>query len=158
AISACPDLSVDRLELNTDQPSWSVHTLEMMRERLGPEVSLCLAMGGDSLASLDSWHRWQELTELAHLAVAMRPGWSLPESGPVAELISQRRAGADALRASPGGSIVIEKLSLLPVSSTEIRREIAAGRSAQFLLPDRVWAYILRNNLYRQSTAPRPAP
>jgi nicotinate-nucleotide adenylyltransferase len=45
--------------------------------------------------------------------------------------------------------VVIQQLSLLPISATEIRRQIRAGESPQFLLPDTVWAYIQRQQLYR---------
>jgi len=38
---------------------------------------------------------------------------------------------------------------LLPISATEIRKQIQAGKSAQFLVPEAVWNYIKANQLYR---------
>ncbi|MCW8195306.1 nicotinate-nucleotide adenylyltransferase [Proteobacteria bacterium 005FR1] len=150
AIAACPDLSIDRVELANPEPSYSLHTLQALRRSLGPEPALCLAMGMDSLVSLNSWHRWDELLDYAHIVVAARPGWQEPSDGELADYVTRHRGKAADLRQSPGGHIVIEELMLLPVSSTAIRAQIAQGRSPQFLLPDNVWAYILRNNLYRR--------
>ncbi|MGQ9425065.1 nicotinate-nucleotide adenylyltransferase [Gilvimarinus sp. F26214L] len=151
AVADCPDLLVDRLELDNPEPSYSVHTLEALRAQLGPEPALCLAMGMDSLSSLNRWYRWERLLELAHIAVVSRPGWKLPADGFLADYVAQHRGDAGALRREPAGRLVIEELSLLPISSTAIRAQIGRGESPQFLLPDTVWAYILRNHLYRQS-------
>jgi nicotinate-nucleotide adenylyltransferase len=149
AVADCPELTVDRLELNNPGPSYSLHTLENLRGQLGPEPALCLAMGMDSLTSLPSWYGWEGLLALAHLVVAARPGWRQPGTGTIGDYIARHRAEPAALRERPGGSIVIETLSLLPISATAIREQIGRGESPQFLLPDSVWAYILRHNLYR---------
>jgi nicotinate-nucleotide adenylyltransferase len=150
AIAGCPELSLDKLELGNPDPSYSLHTLREIRAQLGAEPALCLAMGMDSLATLNTWYGWEHLLELAHIVVAARPGWDLPIAGDLGDYIDRHQGRGADLRQSPGGSIVIEELTLLPVSATAIRAQIAQGRSPQFLLPDNVWAYILRNNLYRQ--------
>lgn len=157
AIADCPQLSLDRREMERDAPSFMVDTLTEVRREVGPEVSLILAMGMDSLVNLDSWHRWRELTDLAHLLVVARPGWHLPEQGALADFLRQHQAAMgqtpmdnkDKLYSQAQGAVVIQQLSLLPISATEIRRQIRAGESPQFLLPESVWAYIQRQQLYR---------
>ena len=106
-------------------------------------------MGMDSFAGLDSWHRWQELIGLAHLVVVARPGWQQPVIGPIADLVVQHRASADEIHTSAAGKLVILEQRLLPISATEIRAQIGAGESPQFLLPDAVWNYIRTQGLYR---------
>lgn len=150
AVAECPDLTVDRRELATTEPSYSYHTLQSLRRELGDQVSLCLSMGMDSLASLHTWYRWDELLDMAHIAVAARPGWELPEEGPVGDYLKNHRGARSDLRRRPAGTLVIEELTRLPISSTDIRGQIARGESPQFLLPDSVWAYILRHDLYRE--------
>jgi nicotinate-nucleotide adenylyltransferase len=150
AIEGCEALSLDRREMLRDAPSYMVDTLAELRAEVGPSVSLILAMGMDSLANLSSWHRWKELTDYAHVLVVARPGWQIPETGDVADLIiSHQSDSVDILWQKAQGNVVIQTMSLLPISATEIRHQISDGQSPQFLLPDSVWAYIQRHQLYR---------
>lgn len=148
AIADCSSLSIDRREMERDAPSYMVDTLTEVRCEVGPDVSLILAMGMDSLVNLDSWYHWRELTDLAHLLVVARPGWDLPQQGELADFLRQHQAPVDHIYSRAQGAVVIQQMSLLPISATEIRRQIAAGESPQFLLPDAVWAYIQRQQLY----------
>ena len=148
AVEHCPHLQVDERELHRRTPSYTIDTLLELRRELGAEAALCLTLGMDSLVHLDSWHRWQELTDHAHLVVAARPGWQLPDTGPVAQLLAGRLAAAADIRRQPAGLVVVAQLSLLPVSSTDIRRQLAAGDSPQYLIPDAVWHYIREHGLY----------
>jgi nicotinate-nucleotide adenylyltransferase len=150
ALLDCPELTLDERELRRDTPSYTFDTLRSLRAELGAEVSLIWAMGTDAFAALDSWNRWQELLDYAHLVVIERPGFSLPDAGPVARLLQQHRAPASALDELPAGAIVLPSLRLLDISATGIRAQLAAGESAQFLLPESVRRYILAEGLYRQ--------
>jgi nicotinate-nucleotide adenylyltransferase len=47
------------------------------------------------------------------------------------------------------GAVVIVAPRLLPVSATDIRAQLKAGQSPQFLLPDAVLEYIDAQQLYR---------
>ncbi len=149
ALQNCAELQLDERELARDKPSYTFDTLQDFRRELGADVSLVLCMGEDAFTGLPSWHRWQELIELAHIVVIARPGWTLPQAGEVRELINRHQGNPEMLAVHPAGSIVLQSLRLLPISATEIRQQIAAGGSAQFLVPDSVWQYINTNQLYR---------
>ncbi|MBU3069780.1 nicotinate-nucleotide adenylyltransferase [Aestuariicella sp. G3-2] len=148
AVADCPDLSVDERELKRDEPSYTVETLAELRRELGDHVSLCWCVGMDSLVNLNRWHRWRELLDLAHLVVAARPGWSLPQQGDVAEWYQQHQVTPETLHSRSAGGVVIVEQSLLDISATSIRELIAAGQSPEFLLPDAVRRYIEDNRLY----------
>jgi len=149
AIEHCPELSLDERELNREGPTYTVDTLEELRRELGTEVSISFCMGLDSLLSLPSWHRWEALLELAHLVVVTRPGWQIPWEGEVAELLATHRGEQAQLRSEPAGRVLIREQTLLPISATGVRKLIHSGRSAQFLLPERVHNYIQTHQLYR---------
>lgn len=149
ALADCPELGWDARELQRNAPSYTYDTLSELRRELGAEASISWCMGMDSFVSLDTWHRWQELIGLAHLVVVPRPGWALPTSGPVAELVAQHRAEPQALHTAAAGKLIVCEARLLPISATEIRAQIGAGLSPQFLLPDSVWRYIRDGQLYR---------
>ncbi|MFT4249465.1 MAG: nicotinate-nucleotide adenylyltransferase, partial [Pseudomonas sp.] len=81
-------LVLDRRELeraaHSDQPSYTIDTLAGLRDELGADVPIAWLLGADSLLSLERWHRWRELSGLAHLVVAERPGAALDAALPEA--------------------------------------------------------------------------
>jgi nicotinate-nucleotide adenylyltransferase len=152
ALAACPELAIDDRELHRDGPSYTVDTLAQLRREQGPQTSISWVIGGDSLASLHHWHRWRGLLELGHLVVMQRPGSDNDNSlhPDVRAAVAQCRGEVSDIRARPAGTIVLLELSQLAISATKIRSDLGAGRSAQFLLPDSVLAYIRSHDLYQQ--------
>lgn len=148
ALADCDELSCDRRELLLDQPSYTMETLTQLRREVGPQVSLCWCVGMDSLVNLASWHRWQELLSVAHLVVTARPGWQLPQQGEIAQWLQDHRAPSQQLTQTNAGAVVVCEMSQLEISATDIRQMIAAGYSAQFLMPEAVWSYIQESGLY----------
>lgn len=144
-------LEVDARELDRDGPTYTVDTLETLRREF-PETAIVFILGMDSFRRLDQWHRWRELPRLAHLAVAHRPGGTLPDSGPVAELLEDCRCDdAASLTAEPAGSILVCAPPLLEISATRVRALIAEGRSIRFLVPDKVIELIKRSRCYEDA-------
>lgn len=148
AIDGEPGLVVDTRELDRDGPTYTVETLESFRQEF-PNESLVFILGMDSFQKLDLWHRWQKLLDLAHLAVAHRPGGSLPGPGSIADLLTQHRCDDVAtLKARPAGRIMVCEPPLLDISATRIRSLAAAGQSIRFLVPDKVNELINRTRCY----------
>src|SRR5690554_7978664 len=119
ALNDCNQLQVDTREFDRPGRSYTVDTVAELRRELGPEISLAWIMGSDAFAGLDRWHRWQELLDWGHLVVVIRPGWALPESGPVAECLARHQADAQALGEKAAGHSVVQRLGLLPISATD---------------------------------------
>lgn len=143
-------LRLDTRELERPGPSYMVDTLSSLREEL-PDTPLCLLLGSDAFLGLTGWHRWQELTGLAHLVVMHRPGWTFAAAdATLAQLLAGHRVDSHAaLVAHPAGAILLQPVTQLDISATAIRAQIAAGRSPRYLLPDAVWGYIRAQGLYR---------
>ena len=74
-VAGNPRFVLDEREIRKSSPSYSVETLTALREEMAPGTPLILFMGADAFMGLTTWHRWQELLDLAHLAVAHRPGF-----------------------------------------------------------------------------------
>jgi nicotinate-nucleotide adenylyltransferase len=149
ALTDCPQLQLDRRELERDSLSYSIETLEQLRRELGDQVSISWCVGMDSLVNLGGWYRWRELLNFAHLVVVTRPGWPLPEQGEVADWLQDHRGEADAVQQQSCGAVVIQPLSLLDISATDIRQRVASGNSVQFLVPEPVRQFIEQNGLYQ---------
>lgn len=158
AVAGNPRFSVDATEVAQDA-SYTVPTLERLRQELGADQPLVLLVGADAFAGLPGWHRWRELLSLAHLGVAHRPGFALDAAGLPAELASLfdrfRTDDPAVLAAAPAGRICPFAMTPLAVSATQLRALLANGRSARYLLPQPVIDYIDTHHLYRKPSTPR---
>jgi nicotinate-nucleotide adenylyltransferase len=154
AVAGNPRFVLDVREINKASPSYSVETLTALRREFPAATPLILFMGGDAFMGLTTWHRWEELLDLAHLAVAHRPGFSsavwedaLPES--LRRLLATRRCEQPAdLMAKPAGLIHLQAITQLDISASQIRERVLRGKSLRYLLPDSVIEYINEHRLY----------
>ena len=141
-------LYVDERELAGDSPGWTIDTLASFRAE-SADRPLCLLLGTDQLAVLDTWHRWRALTDYAHLVVAKRNGAARPREESVAQWVETRRCEDPAcLHARPAGSILVLDLPAVDISSTAIRARCAAGTALDGLVPEAVEQFIQREKLY----------
>jgi nicotinate-nucleotide adenylyltransferase len=142
--------TVDDREIRREGLSYSVDTMRTLRADF-PDRSLCLIVGMDAFLGLPKWHQWRELLELAHLVVAHRPGWRAPSMGPLGELLVDRGTGRIGdLHESRAGCIYIHAVTQLEISSTELRKMIAAGKDPRYLMPDAVRTIIEETGCYKR--------
>ncbi len=137
---AIPQLEISRWEIDraaAGEANYTEATLEMLAARF-PGAALYLAVGSDMLLSFDTWHHWRRDLALAALVVESR------ETDDAAAL------RAKALLLDPGGRrILFAAAPALPMSSTKLRRRLAAGDACADALPPEVRAVIARQGLYR---------
>lgn len=151
AAAGNPAIEIDAAEVLSNAPSYTVPTLERLRAELGDARSIVLLLGADAFAGLPSWHRWTALFELAHIAVATRPGHTLELAALPAALAEQcrkREGDAAALATQPHGGIARFPITALDISATAIRTLCARHESPRYLLPDGVVDYIAQHGLY----------
>jgi nicotinate-nucleotide adenylyltransferase len=130
---------VSEIEAGDDGPHYSFATLERLAaERPGDEFFFII--GADSLADLPQWRRPERIAELATIVVVNRPGIdptvaaAPPDLGPAAR---------------PLRFVTIPPIG---ISSTDLRRRLAEGRSIRYQVPRGVEAYIHANGLYRPAS------
>jgi nicotinate-nucleotide adenylyltransferase len=145
AIRDLPGFRVDDQELRRGGLSFTVRTLESLRAELG-KTPLCLLIGADQFRSLETWHRWQEIPDLAHLAVLNRPGTKLDTLSSWAH--GRVCADLQVLRETPAGRLAFLSVSPQDISATRIRAALARGESVQGQLPEAVLDYIRTNHIY----------
>lgn len=148
ALDETPGFVIDERELQRGGPSYMVDTLQSLREEVG-DLPLCLILGGDAFAKLDTWHEWSRLIELAHLVVIERPGCMAPR-GAVAELVARHQiTESNDLTKSAAGGIWFQPVTQLDIAATAIREKVALGRDIRFLVPEMVRRYIEAKGLYQ---------
>ncbi|MEX0994578.1 MAG: nicotinate (nicotinamide) nucleotide adenylyltransferase [Balneolaceae bacterium] len=124
---------ISDIENNLPEPSYTLRTIETLQQK-HPDNLFYLCMGGDSLAGLTSWYKYQQIMDKVSLLVAERPGVNHLE---IAEHIKENAIFADH--------------SPFEVSSTFIREERTGHQRVENLpLPDKVAEYISNHHLYRR--------
>ncbi len=128
--------AVSTLEIERGGPSYTVDTLRAIHAD-APGDELTFIAGGDMARSLPTWREPDEVLRLARMAVAEREG-------------AARADILEAVARVPGATERIEFFSMprIDVSSSLVRRRVAAGQPIRFLVPDAVADHIAANGLY----------
>ncbi len=143
---------IDQQEIKRSTPTYTIDTLQSLRNELGADVSIVFLMGADQLQHLDTWQGWQQLFDYAHLCAASRPGFGI-EPAQVPAIVMQeflRRAGTkQTIRSTSHGSAYLATGLSVDISSTEIRSLLQQGARPDTLVPSRVLDYIEQHHLYQ---------
>jgi nicotinate-nucleotide adenylyltransferase len=126
AVQGTPVLKADRRELQRLGPSYTVDTLRDLQTE-EPGSQLMLLVGSDTASEMNRWHEPEAIRELARVVVFRR-----------GEPVSANRPGP--------AEFAVPRVD---ISSTEIRRRIAAKRSIRYWVPDAVADYIATHRLYQ---------
>lgn len=124
AIEGEPRFCLDDLELVRPAPSYTVDTIEILKQR-DPEAHFICLIGEDNVAQLPTWHRFAELSKMIGFAVLDRTGRQVEHVYPTV-----RRH--------------------IDISATEIRNRVARGQSIRYLVPPAVENLIHERQLYRE--------
>ena len=149
AVIEFPELSIDQRDFARPGPSFMVDSLASLHHEI-PGASLALIVGWDAYLGLESWHRWQELLNLAHLIVIGRPGSSGVPTGVLGDLFAKARVNSLAeLAAATHGRILRLETTPQNVSATAVRQAFAQNRHIEGVVPTVVLDYIEQQGLYR---------
>jgi nicotinate-nucleotide adenylyltransferase len=146
-----PRLRLDPREAERIGPTYTVDTLASLRAELGETRPLVWIVGSDQFLNLPTWHRWQKLFELAHIAVARRANepFDLGELPPaLAAMVTNRLTNDKSALAEPAGRVFSIEMTPLKISSSQIRTLIRTRQSPRYLLPQAVCDYIMQHGLY----------
>lgn len=125
ALAGEPRFAVDPRELSPAATGYSADTLAQLRDELGPRVPIYFLMGADQYATLDAWHRPEDVRKLSRIAVFARPG-------------------------APAPDLSVEQIPMpaMAVSASDIRARAARGEDLGGLVPPAVENYIRQERLY----------
>lgn len=126
AISGESHFAADACELRRPPPSYTIETIEHIRQREGASELYC-CVGEDNVPLLPSWHRFDELKKMVRFVVL-------------------DRSGSENIHDYP---VVCRKID---ISATEIRKRVASGRSIRYLVPREVEEIVRRHNLYQEAS------
>lgn len=122
-------IEVSDVELKLKKPSYTIETLTILKEK-HPTYEFVLIMGSDNLVSLTKWKNYKMILRDYKIYVYPRPGYENTE-----------------LANHP--AITITMTPQMELSSTFIRKSIAAHKNVQYFIPEAVLKFIESKNLYQ---------
>jgi nicotinate-nucleotide adenylyltransferase len=144
AFGDLPRVRLDEREIHREGPSYTADTLSELQAEY-PGAELFLVLGADQLLAFKTWVRWQEVIQLATLAVANRAA----DIGAHAALDQTLETDLSAVDL-PFHSL---RMPLKNISATDVRARV--GQSASLagaldvLVPEAVASYISQHHLYQ---------
>jgi len=160
AIAGHCGFAVSDLELRRPGPSYTVDTLQELRQEIGSSADLFLLLGSETFLDLLGWREPARLAGLARLVVIPRAGSPFDPEGEEAMRIL-REIGQEMFIPIPSSGnlpapsvrgVLLVPATSLPISASELRRRAREGRSISFRVPAAVEAYILDHKLYCEET------
>ena len=139
AIAGEPSFELCPIEMERPGPSYTIDSIDELERLYLGEAQLYLLMAADSLNAIDTWREPDRLLERIEWVVGPRPGSPLPDRSALQERFGDR---ASRIHLLSGPS--------LDVSSSEIRRRVAAGQAIRYLVPRGVEELIVERGLYRR--------
>jgi nicotinate-nucleotide adenylyltransferase len=131
ALEEYDKIAPSKIEFDLPQPNYTVNTLAVLEEKY-PDHEFCLIMGEDNLKSLHKWKNYGVILERHDIYVYPR--------------ISE-----GAIEHQFMGHPKIHRVAapIMEISSTAIRKGIAAGKNIRPLLPEGVWKEVDEMNFYK---------
>lgn len=148
ATASNPRFSVSRFEIDREQVSYTVDTLEHLSGIVPPGTEMFFVTGADAVLDILSWKNPARVLELSTFIAATRPGYDLSRlSGLLAELRSKTTGLV------PEARVKVMEVPALAISSSMVRERLAAGRSVRYLVPDPVAELIAKSGYYHPAGA-----
>ncbi len=121
--------------------SYTIHTIRRVAAQLTHHDRLFFLIGSDAFREITTWYHWRHIVHDVEFIVVNRPGFPLDES-----------------LVPPGARVHWLRSVNSPISSSEIRRRLAAGQTVRGMMPPAVARYITRHGLYKPARPARPRP
>jgi nicotinate-nucleotide adenylyltransferase len=128
------------IEKDRPGPSFTADTLDALHAE-HPHHDWFLLLGADALKDVPGWHDPLRIIDRATILVAGRPGHIVWSSAELAAAL-----GVDVKRVR----LRTVEVPLIEISSQDLRRRSAEGRSLLFQLPRAVEVYVKEKKLYRE--------
>ena len=129
AFDGIDGIGLSRLELDRPGPTYTADTLEELSKGT-PEPQLFLIVGADAAADLATWDRPEAIRSLATIVIVSRADLAAPAAP------------------GPGWRVEHVRIPALELSSTDLRRRVAAGEPLEGLMPPGAVRCLRERGLY----------
>lgn len=155
AMEGNPSFSISDTEDRKDEKSYSVETIRHFLDNTTSNPELYFIMGQDAFHNIQTWKDWERLLLLCNFVVMTRPGYKVKDlHGILPQEFSGQfkfESASGRFKSPTGFHIYFREVTLLAISSTDIRERAKKGQSIRYLVPDTVSHYISEQFLYKDS-------
>lgn len=138
ALAGEPRFGLSSVDIDRPPPHYAADTMQLLQAQ-NPQAIWIYLMGGDSLSDLPTWMRPLEFVQACtEIGVMLRPGREVDLSA-----LDQKLPGIKE-------KVRFIQAPLLEISSSILRKKIAASDAYRYYLPPAVYSYIKINQLYRE--------
>jgi nicotinate-nucleotide adenylyltransferase len=158
AAEESPMFEVLDLEGRRQGLSYSIETLREFHEIFKPNPILFFILGVDAFLEIKTWKEYEKLFDYANFVVINRPRSQSEDLEPflLSLNVGFGRSDKPHTFVHPSGNVLVYKeVTLMDISSTQIRERVASGKTIRFLIPESVRAYLMGEGLYRTDESPR---
>ncbi|MGQ9860087.1 MAG: nicotinate-nucleotide adenylyltransferase [Thermodesulfobacteriota bacterium] len=152
AVESHPAFRASDLECGRSGVSYSVETLNALKEGQAAEAEIYFLIGLDAFMRIHTWKSYEDLFRLSHWIVLERSGYGpMGRAALPATMRSFFRYDHDcrAWVHASGKRVFFKRFRSLEISGTEIRRLVREGRSVRYLVPEKVAHYMSVWGLYQ---------
>ena len=137
AMDSNPYFEASDIEMKRQGPSYTVDTVELMKEEFGSSEEIYFIVGSDAVTDMPLWKEPERVVSLCQIVSVSRPGAPKIDFEALRPLI-------------PAVSSCLSVLDVpqVDISSTAIRERIKGGLSIRYLVTARVEEYIYEHKLY----------
>ncbi len=128
AIGDYPKFKVSDIEFYLPKPNYTINTLTYLKEKF-PNKKFSILMGGDNLETLHKWKNYKKIIDEYKIYVYKRPGYKVKNF--------------------ENANINIIDAPQMEISSSFIRNSIKNNKDIRYLVPHKVYEYILKTGWWK---------
>lgn len=140
AVASNRFFEASRVEMDRAGYSYTIDTLQTLREEYGTEAELYFIIGADVIPELITWKEFKSVFKLCEFIAVLRPG----------HVRKTFETAIEELKRDYDIKIDMTEAPLIDISSSDIRDRCSAGKSIKYLVTEDIEEYIRTEGLYRQ--------
>lgn len=139
AVQNYDDVLVSPYELNRDEISYTINTLNHFKKEFGSNTEIYFITGTDAFLKIDTWKNANEILSGYSFIIGSRPGYKDEELN----------AKIDKIKSEYGCNIILVNNTQIDISSTQLREKLKNGESVKDYINPKVERYIQENGIYK---------
>lgn len=149
AVKNSAALTVSTVEQKLPVPSFTIDTIQHLKQTASNALDLFFIAGADTFLEILSWKKSDSVLQACNFIIFSRPGEPNGELIALMERLGfQQKTAICWVHAISNKKIYHTDIGLPNISSSTIRKQLAAGHSVTEMLPQKVEEYIKIHGLY----------